>query len=195
MTIYAAYNVSTEIIEGFYDDEIYTGTIPTPNITVTQNEVNTALALQEGGADLYRSGTAIVDGTVAPSLTDYKVTNKRQVDIDTAGRIRAEFDFPAEIALVEMAKVREADYAEHTADAAMTQANYPLLSAEVDSDGNTVNHANLSAKGIAVQAAWLALMVSIETLEKTRLDAYANIDAAGTNSAVDSVVAAIPWPI
>ena len=66
MTIYAAYNVSTEIIEGFYDDEIYTGTIPTPNITVTQNEVNTALALQEGGADLYRSGTAIVDGTVAP---------------------------------------------------------------------------------------------------------------------------------
>jgi hypothetical protein len=195
MTIYAAYNAGTDKIEGIYDDGTYTGTVPTPNITITQGALDTALALQEAGGVLYRSGTAIVDGAVAPDLATYKETNKRIIDAQASQEVRSHFDYPAEIAIVELAKVREADYAEHTADASMSQANYPLLAAEVDSDGDTINHANLSAKGTAVQAAWLAKMVLIEGIEKERLDTYDAIDAAGTNGAVDTAVGAVAWPV
>lgn len=194
MTIYAAYNVTTEIVEGFYDTENYVGTVPTPNITITAGELTTALALQDTGAILKRSGASIIDGTPVADLATYKTEQIRETDIVAALKVRALMDYPAEQALIQMEKVREADFAEHSADAAMTQANYPLLAAEVTSDGDTMNHTNLSAKGDAIQAAWKTTMTSIETIEVARLDGIDAINAAGTVGAVDSAVAAIAWP-
>lgn len=195
MTIHAYYDGGTDQILGFFDTEMH-DTIPTPNITIDQSAYDAAIALQEGGAILYRSGSSIVDGSSAPALADYKVQKKREVDADAASRIRAAgVNIPTEILWIYFEKGREADAAALSGDANMTAAEYPLLAAEVRADGDTVNHANMSAKGTAIRTAYTADAEAVDLIEQARLEGHIAIDAAASNAAVDTAVAAIAWPV
>lgn len=92
-------------------------------------------------------------------------------------------------ALWQALRFSEADRANADSSGNRTSGNYPLLAAEIPETAATVG---LVMSAILTERT--TLITAFAAIENIRRTAFADIDAAGSNSAVDAVVAAITWP-
>jgi hypothetical protein len=85
--------------------------------------------------------------------------------------------------LIDEAKAMEAD-------GAPSSTAYPLCQ-QLDT---TIFGATLANRGAAVRTMWSGVRTRIGNVTNVRLKGHNDVDAAGSKSAVDAVLAAITWP-
>ncbi len=186
MTRYAHYDAGTDLVLGFYDDEIH-DPVPTPNIEVSDVELEDALDQQANGKIVKVITGALNFSDPAIVLADYKEAKKRAVDAQAAAEQARHADWDNAGTLSYLLKYTEWQEAKN--DGTPTAGEYPMLDAEATARGNSL--ATVITDFGTEHAALVALLKAIEVV---RLNTRIAIDAAADVAAVDTLMASIAWP-
>lgn len=135
------------------------------------------------------SGGGTADPATALSLGDYQAIAKRGVDLEASRLMGAQLPNGSSPLGVNTALlVDEARRIE--ADGTPSGTNYPLLNRLVVASV----YADLATAGSSIRSWWAARTTALGDIEAVRRQAQIDIDAAGSSSAVDTVVAGVTWP-
>lgn len=186
MTLKAAYNSGSTLLEGFYDTAIH-GSIPTPNITVTAGERDQAMLDQAAGKVLKVTGGVLTASDPVIVLADYKAAKKREVDSQARREFNRHHDFDNAGFIAYQLKLSEWWHAKD--DGTPTAGEYPMLQAQADADG-----VSLATAITDFGTAHGTLTGLLDNIEVVRLNSREAIDAAANVAAVDAAMAAIAWP-
>lgn len=130
--------------------------------------------------------------TVTTSLATYRLNAKEVVDRAAELEYRKDSAVRAlgsgNCAAAFFALVAEANAM--ATDGSPSSGTYPLCNA-LDT---TIFGATLANRGSAVRTMWGGIKSRVGSVTGVRLKAHSDIDAAGSKSAVDAVLAAITWP-
>lgn len=162
--------------------------IPADAVEISDDEYAALLQAQQEGRviDADDNGHPVA---VTPEidLVAMKISYKKAIDI-MAEDVRLQFITPgAGQAMVYQRKVQEAETLalDNNPDA----DHYPLLAAEIGITGETLQE--VAATVLAKRDQWLAVAALIE---RTRLLAKTDIQAADTAARIDTIISGIVWP-
>ena len=150
---------------------------------------NDAENLQWQEYQAWVTGGGVADPAFAPTLPDHQAGAKRGIDEEAERRLQAQAPQGASgLGLANAALVDEARRIEGVGSP--VGADYPLLNELVTA---TV-YVDLATAGTQIRAWWSGRVAAIGAIEAVRRQAHIDIDAAGSISAVDTVVGGVTWP-
>lgn len=169
-------------------------------IVIIEGETQTTLATQEGDTQwhvqlaAYLENGGLISSTPPPApamssaqLAAYKSGVKAGIDITAETQRLKYITGGAGQALTYQQKLNEIE--KLGSDNSPVEANYPMLAADIGVNAKTLSEAAALVSGAYGQ--WLVIGSEIE---KARLKAKFDVDAAKNAAAVDAVIAAITWP-
>jgi len=178
MARYVHYDISTGEFKGFYSDKT-DSTIPSPSIELTDEEYNDYLEnFNTRKIDI--NTQSIITIVPASDIAGDRMRAKNSVDNSAEAARSRYLTWGAGQAMTYQEKSDEAtDYVASGYPADLS--SFPFIQAEVNATGKT---ATQTADDILTQrSAWIAVGAQIE---EARLGGKANIDAANSETAIDT---------